>query len=49
VKFQESQAPADSAPVQEEESERAATPVDQPVQSATPAAPVRKRRVAASS
>ena len=45
----ESQAPADSAPVQEEESERSATPADQPVQSATPAAPVRKRRVAASS
>ena len=46
---QESQAPADSAPAQEEESERAATPADQPIQSATPAAPVRKRRVAASS
>jgi hypothetical protein len=45
----ESEAPADSAPAQEDESERAATPVDQPVQSATPAAPVRKRRVAASS
>jgi hypothetical protein len=44
----ESQVPADSAPVPEE-SERASTPVDQPVQSATVAAPARKRRVAAGS
>jgi len=45
---QESQAPADSAPVPEE-TERSATPVDQPVQAAAPGAPVRKRRVAAGS
>jgi hypothetical protein len=45
----ESQAPADSAPAPEE-TERSATPVDQPVQAASaPGAPVRKRRVAAGS
>ena len=44
----ESEVPVESqAPVQE--SERSATPVDQPIQSATPAAPARKRRVAAGS
>jgi len=38
------------APTQdEEESEVPPTPIDQPIQSATPAAPVRKRRVAAGS
>jgi len=41
----ESQAPAPT----QEESERPPTPTDQPIQSATPAAPIRKRRVAASS
>ena len=40
----ESQAPADSAPVQQEESERPATPVDQPVQTAAPTAPKRAGR-----
>jgi hypothetical protein len=44
----ESQAPADSAPPPEE-TERSATPADQPVQAAAPGAPVRKRRVAAGS
>ena len=45
----ESEAPAESQAPVPEESERSATPVEQPVQSAAPGAPIRKRRVAASS